>query len=301
MTPGDRKCHTASNTTAVCGVSFDERSCGHLNVSSSAPFLLFSCHVSSFSQEMSKAGCKLPLLIGGATTSKMHTAVKISPQYASPEVSPLVCSFVRVGLNIRITSTLASSLMSSRDCSQSAHTPTCILFLVLVVSFSRLSYPTSAYPDAGDPRAGRVEVGDGCGCSAQRPQGGLRRGEWGSGCPRRRPSASGAVGDACCVIDLAPLLCCFSRTPERAQKSDDVCCAFGWAPLLCFRERAQSRGNSNSHECVVSADGPGRRQALLQLFDRFARLAAFFVLPTAVFGRCRSCVGVLVAGSGCVR
>lgn len=37
-------------------------------------------------QEMSKAGCKLPLLIGGATTSKMHTAVKISPQYASPEV-----------------------------------------------------------------------------------------------------------------------------------------------------------------------------------------------------------------------
>lgn len=38
------------------------------------------------SQEMSKAGYKLPLLIGGATTSKMHTAVKISPQYATPEV-----------------------------------------------------------------------------------------------------------------------------------------------------------------------------------------------------------------------
>ncbi|CAN0486522.1 unnamed protein product, partial [Hapterophycus canaliculatus] len=35
---------------------------------------------------MAKAGCKLPLLIGGATTSKMHTAVKISPQYATPEV-----------------------------------------------------------------------------------------------------------------------------------------------------------------------------------------------------------------------
>lgn len=39
---------------------------------------------------MSKAGCKLPLLIGGATTSKMHTAVKISPQYASPDVSASV-------------------------------------------------------------------------------------------------------------------------------------------------------------------------------------------------------------------
>lgn len=37
-------------------------------------------------QEMAKGGFKLPLLIGGATTSKMHTAVKISPQYASPEV-----------------------------------------------------------------------------------------------------------------------------------------------------------------------------------------------------------------------
>lgn len=36
-------------------------------------------------KEMSKAGCKLPLLIGGATTSKMHTAVKISPQYASAD------------------------------------------------------------------------------------------------------------------------------------------------------------------------------------------------------------------------
>lgn len=32
-------------------------------------------------QEMNKRGLKLPLLIGGATTSRMHTAVKISPNY----------------------------------------------------------------------------------------------------------------------------------------------------------------------------------------------------------------------------
>ncbi|KAL7540864.1 hypothetical protein ACHAXR_010431, partial [Thalassiosira sp. AJA248-18] len=32
-------------------------------------------------KEMSKAGFKQPLLIGGATTSKMHTAVKVSPNY----------------------------------------------------------------------------------------------------------------------------------------------------------------------------------------------------------------------------
>ncbi|KAJ8598271.1 hypothetical protein CTAYLR_005991 [Chrysophaeum taylorii] len=36
-------------------------------------------------KEMSKAGFNVPLLIGGATTSKMHTAVKISPMYASDE------------------------------------------------------------------------------------------------------------------------------------------------------------------------------------------------------------------------
>jgi 5-methyltetrahydrofolate--homocysteine methyltransferase len=36
-------------------------------------------------REMKKAGLKQPLLIGGATTSRMHTAVKIGPQYATPE------------------------------------------------------------------------------------------------------------------------------------------------------------------------------------------------------------------------
>ena len=33
--------------------------------------------------EMKKRGFKLPLLIGGATTSKIHTAVKIAPQYCN--------------------------------------------------------------------------------------------------------------------------------------------------------------------------------------------------------------------------
>jgi 5-methyltetrahydrofolate--homocysteine methyltransferase len=32
-------------------------------------------------KEFTKAGLKIPLLIGGATTSKMHTAVKIEPYY----------------------------------------------------------------------------------------------------------------------------------------------------------------------------------------------------------------------------
>jgi 5-methyltetrahydrofolate--homocysteine methyltransferase len=37
-------------------------------------------------KEMSRQGLDLPLLIGGATTSKVHTAVKIDPNYAGPVV-----------------------------------------------------------------------------------------------------------------------------------------------------------------------------------------------------------------------
>ncbi|MDR1678778.1 MAG: methionine synthase [Prevotellaceae bacterium] len=36
--------------------------------------------------EMQRAGLSVPLLIGGATTSKIHTAVKIAPNYAQPVV-----------------------------------------------------------------------------------------------------------------------------------------------------------------------------------------------------------------------
>jgi 5-methyltetrahydrofolate--homocysteine methyltransferase len=36
--------------------------------------------------EMQREGCTLPLLIGGATTSPAHTAVRIDPQYAGPVV-----------------------------------------------------------------------------------------------------------------------------------------------------------------------------------------------------------------------
>jgi len=36
-------------------------------------------------KELSKAGFKQPLLIGGATTSKMHTAVKVAPNYFNAE------------------------------------------------------------------------------------------------------------------------------------------------------------------------------------------------------------------------
>src|SRR5690606_21871682 len=37
-------------------------------------------------QEMERRGLALPLLIGGATTSRQHTAVKIAPVYSGPTV-----------------------------------------------------------------------------------------------------------------------------------------------------------------------------------------------------------------------
>ena len=43
-------------------------------------------------REMEREGLKLPLLIGGATTSKAHTAVKIAPNYSEPVVHVLDAS-----------------------------------------------------------------------------------------------------------------------------------------------------------------------------------------------------------------
>src|SRR3569833_2019583 len=42
------------------------------------PSLDEMCHVAA---EMERQGCEVPLLIGGATTSRVHTAVKIHPNY----------------------------------------------------------------------------------------------------------------------------------------------------------------------------------------------------------------------------
>ncbi len=47
------------------------------------PSLDEMCHVA---REMERTGLKLPLLIGGATTSRVHTAVRIEPNYRGPVV-----------------------------------------------------------------------------------------------------------------------------------------------------------------------------------------------------------------------
>jgi len=47
------------------------------------PSLEEMAHVAA---EMEREGFSLPLLIGGATTSRAHTAVKIAPRYSAPVV-----------------------------------------------------------------------------------------------------------------------------------------------------------------------------------------------------------------------
>src|SRR5207302_8688569 len=45
-------------------------------------------------REMERLGFKLPLLIGGATTSRRHTAVKIAPHYSEPVIHAVDASRV---------------------------------------------------------------------------------------------------------------------------------------------------------------------------------------------------------------
>ncbi|CAN5190184.1 methionine synthase [soil metagenome] len=46
----------------------------------------------TMAEEMQRAGFTMPLLIGGATTSKVHTAIRIAPAYAGPVVHVLDAS-----------------------------------------------------------------------------------------------------------------------------------------------------------------------------------------------------------------
>src|SRR4029079_13424050 len=55
-------------------------------------------------REMERQGFTLPLLVGGATTSRAHTAVKIAPHYSQPVVHVLDASRA-----VPVTTTLLSA------------------------------------------------------------------------------------------------------------------------------------------------------------------------------------------------
>ena len=59
------------------------------------PSLDEMCHVA---EEMEREGFDLPLLIGGATTSKVHTAVKISPRYKKSQAMHVIDASRAVGV-----------------------------------------------------------------------------------------------------------------------------------------------------------------------------------------------------------
>jgi 5-methyltetrahydrofolate--homocysteine methyltransferase len=59
------------------------------------PSLDEMCHVA---EEMEREGFDLPLLIGGATTSKIHTAVKIAPRYARGQAMHVIDASRAVGV-----------------------------------------------------------------------------------------------------------------------------------------------------------------------------------------------------------
>ena len=62
-------------------------------------------------KEMQRQGFKVPLLIGGATTSKTHTAVKIEPQYS---VAPVV-HVLDAGRSVAVASSLLTDNTTERE------------------------------------------------------------------------------------------------------------------------------------------------------------------------------------------
>jgi 5-methyltetrahydrofolate--homocysteine methyltransferase len=75
------------------------------------PSLDEMCHVA---EEMEREGFELPLLIGGATTSKVHTAVKISPRYRKSQAMHVIDASRAVG----VVSSLLDPEIRSRTLAQ---------------------------------------------------------------------------------------------------------------------------------------------------------------------------------------
>ncbi|MEX0647267.1 MAG: methionine synthase [Balneolaceae bacterium] len=61
--------------------------------------------------EMTREGFKTPLLIGGATTSRMHTAVKIAPSYNNPVIHVLDASRSVTVVNRLVSDTLKTGFL----------------------------------------------------------------------------------------------------------------------------------------------------------------------------------------------
>lgn len=78
--------------------------------------------------EMEREGFKLPLLIGGATTSKVHTAVKIAPKYSQPVIHvndasrsvPVVQSLISQDMKTDLVSKVSQEYEKLRELNKNA-------------------------------------------------------------------------------------------------------------------------------------------------------------------------------------
>jgi len=66
-------------------------------------------------KEMERKGFKIPLLIGGATTSKTHTAVKIAPKYSNPTIHVIDASKSAVVASALMDTTTREELLEEVD------------------------------------------------------------------------------------------------------------------------------------------------------------------------------------------
>ena len=113
-------------------------------------------------REMEREGLKLPLLIGGATTSKAHTAAKIAPNYSQPVVHvldasravPVVSSLVSAKRRPKF----AAQIREEYDCIRAQHARQ--QAKLLSIEQARANAPRLKYDDLPKPEFTGVRVLD---------------------------------------------------------------------------------------------------------------------------------------------
>ncbi len=104
-------------------------------------------------REMERLGFKVPLLIGGATTSKAHTAVKIAPHYSEPVVHVLDASRAVPVVSALISKTqkpaFIKQLRAEYDQARAAHSSHQVKLLTLAQA--RANAPKLTYTDLAQP------------------------------------------------------------------------------------------------------------------------------------------------------
>ncbi len=104
-------------------------------------------------RELERTGCRLPLLIGGATTSKAHTAIKIAPHYSQPVIHVLDASrAVPVATHLLSATSKAAFVKQHREeyeklrASHSQH-----IVKLLPLAAARANAPKLSYADLPKP------------------------------------------------------------------------------------------------------------------------------------------------------